>query len=159
METTIYFIRHAESPFIFGAERERPLSEKGYKDSRKIAEKLKEVYFIQFISSSYTRAIQTIEPLANQSEIIIYDELSEKRLIGPYKLEKAKIDEAINNSFIDINFKLDGGESTKDAQEKSIPIIKEILYNDTIQTVAIGTHCNILTAILNYFNSSIGFNF
>lgn len=118
-----------------------------------------DVHFDKLFSSSYTRAIQTIEPLANQSEIIIYDELSEKRLKGPYKLEKAKIDEAIKNSFIDINFKLDGGESTKDAQERSIPIIKEILYNDTLQTVVIGTHGNILTAILNYFNSSIGFNF
>lgn len=118
-----------------------------------------DVHFDKLFSSSYTRAIQTIEPLANQSEIIIYDELSEKRLKGPYKLEKAKIDEAIKNSFIDINFMLDGGESTKDAQERSIPIIKEILYNDALQTVAIGTHGNILTAILNYFNSSIGFNF
>lgn len=157
--TTIFFIRHAESPFIFGAERERSLSEKGYKDSIKVAARLAEVHFDKLFSSSYTRAIQTIEPLANQSEIIIYDELSEKRLKGPYKLEKAKIDEAIKNSFIDINFKLDGGESTKDAQERSIPIIKEILYNDALQTVAIGTHGNILTAILNYFDSSIGFNF
>lgn len=43
--TTIYFIRHAESPFIFGAERERPLSEKGYKDSIEVAAKLTEVHF------------------------------------------------------------------------------------------------------------------
>ncbi|WP_414049588.1 histidine phosphatase family protein [Macrococcus animalis] len=158
-KTTIYFIRHAESPFIFGAERERPLSDKGFDDSRKVAETLANIQFDQFFSSSYTRAIQTLEPLANHSEIIIYDELREKRLKGPYKLEKAEIDEAIKQSFIDIDFNLYGGESTIDAQKRSIPIIIEILNNDSLHIVAIGTHGNILTAILNYFDSSIGFDF
>lgn len=158
-KTTIYFIRHAESPFIFGAERERPLSNKGFDDSRKIADKLANIQFDQFISSSYTRAIQTLEPLVNQSEIIIYDELREKTLKGPYKLEKNIIEEAIKQSFLDVHYKLEGGESTREAQERSIPIIKEILKNDSLHSIAIGTHGNILTSILNYFDHSIGFNF
>ncbi|WP_414052604.1 histidine phosphatase family protein [Macrococcus animalis] len=157
--TTIYFIRHAESPFIFGAERERPLSDKGFDDSRKVADKLANIQFDQFISSSYTRAIQTLEPLANQSEIIIRDDLREKTLKGPYKLEKTKIDAAIKQSFLDIDYKLEGGEITREAQERSVPFIKESLNDNSLHTVAIGTHGNILTSILKYFDQSIGFDF
>lgn len=35
MKTTIYMVRHAESPFVFGEEKTRGLSEKGLTDSRK----------------------------------------------------------------------------------------------------------------------------
>lgn len=56
-KTTIYFIRHAESPFIFGKERERPLSEKGQNDSIKVANILSDVAFYHYISSSYIRTV------------------------------------------------------------------------------------------------------
>lgn len=158
-KTTIYFIRHAESPFIFGEERERPLSEKGHNDSIKVANILSDVTFDQYISSSYIRAVQTLEPLAKDKEIITYENLREKTLKGPYKLDKEKIEDTIKNSFIDLDFKLDGGESTRQAQQRAVPIIKEMLNNPDIKIVAVGTHGNILTSILNYFDSTVGFDF
>ena len=36
-DTTVYMVRHAESPFVFGEERIRPLSEKGLADAEAIA--------------------------------------------------------------------------------------------------------------------------
>lgn len=38
METTLFMIRHAESPFKFGQERTRALSTQGETDANKITE-------------------------------------------------------------------------------------------------------------------------
>lgn len=40
-----------------------------------------------------------------------------------------------------------------------MPIIKEMLNNPDIKVVVVGTHGNILTTILNYFDSTVGFDF
>ncbi|MCO0817481.1 histidine phosphatase family protein [Lactococcus lactis] len=159
MTTTIYFIRHADSPFIFGEERSRPLSLEGNRASINVAKKLDDVKFDQYISSSYKRAIQTIEPLANNKTILLFDELREKRLKGNYKLDKQIIENTIRESFSDKSLKLEGGESTKEVQDRALPIIMSILKDKSLKTVAIGTHGNILTCILNYFDDAIGFEF
>ncbi|MBP1994143.1 helix-turn-helix domain-containing protein [Paenibacillus eucommiae] len=46
---TIYMVRHAESPFVFGQERARGLSAKGLLDARRVAERanLSTEWFIQ----------------------------------------------------------------------------------------------------------------
>ena len=38
MNTTIYMIRHAKSPFIFGQERMREISQQGIIDAKKVTE-------------------------------------------------------------------------------------------------------------------------
>lgn len=38
MKTTMYMVSHAESPFVFGQEKVRGLSEKGVADSSNIRE-------------------------------------------------------------------------------------------------------------------------
>ncbi|RXK17474.1 histidine phosphatase family protein [Macrococcus sp. DPC7161] len=159
MITNIYFIRHAESPFIFGKEKERPLSEKGFKDAKTIADKLSHIHFDQFISSSYNRAIQTVEPLANGAPIKLYKELREKTLKGAYKSSEEEIENAIEMSLEDHEFKLEGGETTKEVLERSIPVIESILQDETLKTVAIGTHGNIMTIIMNYYRPEIGYEF
>lgn len=159
MKTYVYFVRHAESNFVFGKERERPITEKGIIDSQKISEKLRNIKFDHYISSSYKRAIQTIEPLAKNSDIELFEELREKSLKGEFKLDKSSIEDAIKKSFIDIDFKLEGGESTRDVQNRAIPIIERAIDDKRIKNIAVGTHGNILTSILNYYNQSIGYDF
>lgn len=159
MKTYVYFIRHAESNFVFGKERERPITEKGIIDSKKLLEKLSNIKFDHVISSPYKRAIQTIEPLAKNSEIELFEGLREKSLKGEFKLDKSSIEYAIKKSFIDIDFKLEGGETTSDVQNRAIPIIERALDDKRIKNIAVGTHGNILTSILNYYNQSFGYDF
>ncbi|WP_232510210.1 hypothetical protein [Paenibacillus crassostreae] len=40
MKTNIYMVRHAESPFEFGQERTRGLSEEGWIEAKRVAEML-----------------------------------------------------------------------------------------------------------------------
>jgi 2,3-bisphosphoglycerate-dependent phosphoglycerate mutase len=80
MKTYLYFIRHASSPFSLENERTRVLSEQGKTDAERIVEILKNEG-IDFIgSSSYTRAIDTVKPLAKHPnmEITYLEELIER---------------------------------------------------------------------------------
>lgn len=155
----LYFIRHAHSPFIFGKERSRPLSEEGIEQSKIVKSNLDNIEFDLFLSSPYRRAIQTLEPLVDKTEIVIMEDLKEKRMKGDYKLSKMELNNSIRKSFIEKDFKLNGGESTQEVWDRSIPIINNLLNNDNYKNVAIGTHGNIMTCILNYFDSNIDFEF
>lgn len=44
-------------------------------------------------------------------------------------------------------------------QNRSLPIIKSILNNYEGKTIIIGTHGNVMTIIMNYFNSEYGYDF
>ncbi|WP_258235034.1 histidine phosphatase family protein [Paenibacillus agaridevorans] len=66
METIIYFVRHAESPYIAGMERSRGLSENGILHAIEVKNILINQDIDYIISSPYERAIQTVQPLATE---------------------------------------------------------------------------------------------
>jgi 2,3-bisphosphoglycerate-dependent phosphoglycerate mutase len=69
MTTSIYFVRHAVSPFRIGQDRIRPLSAEGLQASRKVAELLAHEGIQAVISSPYTRAVETVSLLAEQVKL------------------------------------------------------------------------------------------
>ncbi|WP_078393998.1 histidine phosphatase family protein [Shouchella patagoniensis] len=75
MQTILYFIRHADSDFVFGMERERTLSIQGKRDANHLVTLLEKRKRNHFISSPYVRAVQTINPLAikTNSTITTYE--------------------------------------------------------------------------------------
>jgi 2,3-bisphosphoglycerate-dependent phosphoglycerate mutase len=115
MATYIYFVRHAVSPFVFGNERARGLSEEGQQKALKAAEILIPENINIIASSTYTRAIETVKPLADQLNIPIleFEELKERPIKGlDYKLTEPELLAGIERSFEDIDYCLDGGETT-----------------------------------------------
>ncbi|MGL1893639.1 MAG: histidine phosphatase family protein [Spirochaetaceae bacterium] len=160
--THIYFIRHAESKFIFDKEKERGLTLDGIRKSDMLVEKLQHINFAAIISSSYKRAIETVHPLSIKLDLNIdtYDELIERGIKGSdIKVEWEEINNAIKKSFDDIDYCLEGGETTREAQSRAIPLLKNLLDQYKGKSIAIGTHGNILTIILKYFDDSYGYNF
>ncbi len=162
MLTSIYFVRHAVSPFSLDNERERDLSEQGRADARIVADILRHEPIDVIVSSAYRRAAATVEPLAAhlQKPIILYDELAE-RAIASLKITISEdvILEAIRRSFEDIDYCMAEGETTREAQRRSIPVIEELLTEHAGQGIVIGTHGNIMTIILNYYDNQIGNGF
>lgn len=154
-------IRHAESPFIIGQERTRTLSNQGEIDAKKVSAIMKEKEIDLVVSSPYIRAIQTIEGIVDSKniEVKVFEELRERQLKGAYKLPEEEIQQAIKKSFEDIDFKLSGGESVRDVQNRAIPIINDLLNNYETKTIIIGTHGNVMTIIMNYFNKEYGYDF
>jgi len=161
MKTTLFMIRHAQSPFIFGQERTRKLSEQGELDANKITEQLKLEKVDVIVSSPYTRAIQTIEGIANehQMEITVFEGLKERPIKGAYKLPAEEIEQAIKKSYEDKDYCLPGGETTRQAQERAIPVIKQLLTDYEGKSIVVGTHGNIMTIMMNYFDEQYGYDF
>lgn len=160
--TNIYFIRHAESEFIHDRELERGITKDGLIKSKQIAKQLDNISFSAIFSSTYRRAIETVKPLANRNALNIetFDELIERSIVGlDYHMEWSEVEKAIEISFMDIDYCLKGGETTRAAQYRSIPIVKKILKKYKGKSIAIGTHGNIMTIILKYFDNSFGYEF
>lgn len=156
MKTFIYFVRHAESPYIEGMERTRGLSDKGKLDTLKINEILKDEEIDLFISSPYERAIQTIKGAAGTNEIILFEELRE-RDIG--QIKDMNFMEAKLKVYKDINFSFSNGESTIYAQRRAVKVIENILNENMGKKIVIGTHGDIMTLIMNYFDNRYDFEF
>ncbi|WP_342488239.1 phosphoglycerate mutase family protein [Cytobacillus sp. FSL W7-1323] len=106
MVTTIYMVRHAESPFIFGEEKTRGLSPRGREAAIKVTEILKDKKIDRVISSPYTRAIETVREVAEnrQLQIKTYENLRERPIKGlDYHAEEKELLSAIEQSFKDEN--------------------------------------------------------
>jgi len=162
MNTVIYMVRHAESPFEFGQERTRGLSVEGVEAAKRVAEVLGDVDIHFMASSSYTRAVQTIQHLAEHKSMTIveYEELAERAIKGlDYKASWEDLYEAIGRSFVDKDFALEGGETTRCAEQRAIPIIERILEEHRGENIVIGTHGNIMAIIMNHYDNNYGFDF
>lgn len=164
MKTYIYFVRHGIAPFSLEHERAggTSLSEQGKIDAKRVAELLRGEDIDVIVSSSYFRAIETVSPLAEllKKEIIPYVELIERPIASlNYPVSEEELFFGIEKSLIDIDFSMPEGETTRQAQGRSIPIIMKLLSDYKGKKIAIGTHGNIMTIILNFFDSNYGFEF
>jgi 2,3-bisphosphoglycerate-dependent phosphoglycerate mutase len=162
METRIFMVRHADSPFVFGQERSRGLSEQGNVDALKVADLL-DLFDIDYVcSSNYARAVQTVQYIASRKNlhIIEFEELRERPIKGlGFRAPWEELLIAIEKSFIDLDFALEGGESIREAQSRAIPKIEKLLFEHNGKNVVIGTHGNIMTIIMNYFDKNYGYDF
>ncbi|WJH36633.1 histidine phosphatase family protein [Paenibacillus sp. CC-CFT747] len=162
MKTILYFVRHADSPYVPGKEHTRGLSAAGAAASRQIAERLKDLPVDGVVSSSYVRAVQTVQPLAESRGLPIreYEGLRE-RLIGGEESEAPweEIRNAIERSFTDHDYALEGGETTKEARLRALPILEELLEEYEGRAVAIGTHGNIMTILMNHYEPRCDYAF
>lgn len=162
LDTVIYMVRHAKSPYKLGEERVRGLSEEGETDAKRVTELLSDKEISVIASSPYLRAIQTIEGLATQKglPIIEFEELKERPIMSlEYKLTESEVQDAIEQSFHDKEYCLKEGETTNQAQERAIPVIIQLLNDYKGKKIVIGIHGNIMTIIMNYFDEQYGFEF
>lgn len=162
MDTTIYMVRHAESPYAHGQERTRGLSEEGLAAAVRVADYFDSIDIQYMVSSCYTRAVQTIQYIADRKSLSIeqYEELNERPIKDlDRKVSWDTLLEAIRESFVDKDYALEGGESTRAAQRRAIPVMETLLEQYEGQNVIVGTHGNIMTIIMNYYDESYGFDF
>lgn len=158
MNTIVYMVRHAESPYDEGTERTRGLTTKGKSDVEKVTEILKEEGIDIIISSPYNREILSVEGLAQNLglDIETFEDLRERHFAGEIIENLMSV---IREKFYDFDYALPGGESNSDCQNRSISVIKNILKEHSGKKIAIGTHGLVMTLMINYFDSSYGLDF
>ena len=149
---TIYLIRHCEAE---GQEPNAKLTSNGLTQAIKLADLLEKQKIEYIITSTYSRALESIKPLAdrldipiNQDERLIERVLSEKNLPNWQEL--------LENTFIDLEISYEGGESSKQATERGIAALKECVVRSE-NTIAVVTHGNLLILLLKYFYPYFGF--
>ncbi|SDW14547.1 histidine phosphatase family protein [Paenibacillus sp. CF384] len=162
MRTYIYMVRHAESPRTDPNERTRGLTDKGWIDSRKITEMLKDEGIDTFISSPYRRAILTIEEAAAcyDKEIIIVEDLREMAFPqDDGSLTEKDLYSFISNMFQDPDLSLPGGESCRACTDRSVGELTGIMERHKGQKVVIGTHGMVMTLMMRYFDRKYDYQF
>jgi 2,3-bisphosphoglycerate-dependent phosphoglycerate mutase len=162
MKTTIYMVRHAESPYDEGTERTRGLTPKGKIDAEAITKILKDEEIDVLISSPYARAVLTLEGLAKELEqgIEIVEDLRERHFSGeddPIPTEKFMSE--MKRMFDDFDYAYPGGESNRACQQRSVAVLNNILEENKGKKIAIGTHGNVMTLMMNHFNVTYGLDF
>lgn len=158
--TTIYFVRHAQ-PVAYTYDDSalqsiymRPLTEQGHEDSLAAAEFMRDVHVDKFISSTMTRAIQTIEPMARQRGMEI---LTDARLRERCGASGGAGTAAHIRRWSDFKWHEENGESILSTQRRNIEALKDILEVFDGQTLVIGTHGTAFSTIVNHYDKSWGY--
>lgn len=162
MSTTIYMVRHAESPYTEEDERYRGLTPQGKEAAGAVTDILLQHNIEAVVSSPYARAVQTVEGLAERLglEIELEEDLRERLLAGVYyPVEDKDFMPAIERLFREPGFAMPGGESNEGSQQRSIAALQQVMKRHKGKNIAVGTHGNIMTLMLNYFDDSYGLEF
>ncbi|MFC5649746.1 histidine phosphatase family protein [Paenibacillus solisilvae] len=162
MTTQLFMIRHAESLYVSGAERTRGLTEQGQEAVRQVTAIMNEIRVDVVVSSPFGRAIMTVQGIADERglEILTFEGLRERLITSPeQEVPNEERLAAIKRSFSDPDFAYPGGETTRQAAERAMPVIKDLLEQYRGQTIVMGTHGNMLTIILNQYDKAYDFTF
>lgn len=148
MEKTLYLVRHCKAA---GQAPEAPLTPEGREQAKSLAGFFKEREVSGLISSPFVRAVQSIEPLANElnMSVEIEDRLAERVLSTedlPDWLER------LEESFRDLDLKLSGGESGNEAMERGAAVLESAPH-----TSVLVTHGNMMGLLLKQIDIDFGF--
>ncbi|MDM5236608.1 MULTISPECIES: histidine phosphatase family protein [Bacillus cereus group] len=151
----IIVIRHCSAT---GQERDAELTVTGKNQANILATFLLEnhLQIDHIISSPFVRAIDSIRPYALQTKLSIQeDERLAERVLSDAPMDDWM--QKLESTFTNIDIAFSGGESTKQAMDRAISLIQDILKLEHDTTLLI-THGNLLTLILKHFDSTIGFS-
>ena len=153
----IFLIRHAHSDY--SPDEMRPLSASGFAAAERVADALAGRGVTRIVSSPYTRARQTVAPLASRLglEVECEPDLRERRLTdGPLA---GDFHEYLAATWRDFNLAYPGGESSREAQIRVSRAIARIAASNLDRHVAIASHGNALALFLHTLDPAVDFDF
>lgn len=148
MEKTLYLVRHCKAA---GQSPDAPLTKEGKEQAQALVGFFSGREIQHIISSPFVRAVQSVEPLAAYLEmpVEIDDRLAERVLSTqdlPDWLER------LEESFGNLDLKLAGGESGKEAMERG----SAVLETAPDQCILV-THGNMMGLLLKQIDIEFGF--
>jgi len=162
MSLTLFVIRHAAtnwSKLGFLSETDLELNEKGEKQAKELAIKLKNHKIDKIFSSPMKRALSTAREIAKnkEMEVLIENDLKEVNfgVFEGLSLEEARekysdlFEKRSNDKW---NFTIPNGESYKSAYERITKFIKKIKKEFDNKSVVLVTHATLINLLLVYFS-------
>ena len=151
--TRVYFVRHAQSDYRVGTDRDRPLTAEGLEDRRVVLAFLLDKEIGAFYCSPYRRSMDTIAEAARYyGQDIHADERLRERESAP----GGNCRELFRRRWADFDWHEPGGETLRSVQRRNIAALTDILTADRDKNAVIGTHGTALSTMLNYFDSGFG---
>lgn len=150
---TIHLVRHC---LATGQEPEAPLSTKGSAQAASLAYVFDGLPVDVIITSPYTRAIQSAEPLATRRQISLQvDERLRERMLGCTGTLHWR--EALKATFDDIDLVFPHGESSRQAVERACCVLSDAADHG-LQNIVVMTHGNLMALLLKSFDASLEFD-
>lgn len=149
----VYIVRHCEPEWQSSDAR---LTEQGLKQALDLSGFFSKIKVDRIISSTYERAIQSIQPLAKQrNSAIEIDEKLTERVLSTKDISNWK--DKLRSTFENGGLKFEGGESSQEAKGRIVDVVENV-FNDISEDTIIDSHGNLISILLNNFNKSFGFD-
>ncbi|MCM3236105.1 phosphoglycerate mutase family protein [Heyndrickxia oleronia] len=152
MSKIIYLVRHCQAE---GQKFDADLTPKGIEQSLLLSEFFVNKNIDMIISSPYKRAIKSATPFAQtiSKEIFKDDRLSERVLSSK---DHSNWYEMLEDSFTELDLCYPGGESSKQAMNRGITVIEDVLTCSSNHIMLV-THGNLMALMIKHFQPSFGF--
>ncbi|PCF43039.1 histidine phosphatase family protein [Staphylococcus delphini] len=146
MVKTVYFVRHATRDHTVKSDT-APLSGKGRREAENLAKWFEGKRVDAIYASPYARTLETVVPLARATNIHIQvvDGLRE-RVIGEW------VDDFYTyaaEQWKNFDYRLPGGESLKQVQQRIVPSFEDILSHEKGETIVISGHGTSLAGLFH----------
>ncbi|WP_188207245.1 histidine phosphatase family protein [Alkalibacillus aidingensis] len=152
MTKNIFIIRHCKAD---GQAPEAKLTTHGEKQAEELVDFFSDQPIDRIISSPYIRAIGSIKPLSNKLNLPInVDPRLAERVLSTSDLPNWM--EQLEATFDNIDLKLEGGESNREALTRGREVIHEILNGDDENTIIV-SHGGLISILLSHYMNGFGF--
>jgi 2,3-bisphosphoglycerate-dependent phosphoglycerate mutase len=148
----LFLVRHCQSS---GQAPDAPLTPLGHQQAEQLADVLQERGVARIVSSPYTRAVQTAQPLAQRLGLPLETDarLRERALttdwMDDYRAQ-------LRDAWADHDLALPGGESSRAATQRGMAALTDILTAGPRPTVVV-SHGNLLALLLHAFDGRPGY--
>ncbi|MBR6045381.1 MAG: histidine phosphatase family protein [Ruminococcus sp.] len=155
--TKLYFVRHCQPDTSSGYNPGFPLTEQGKRDALLVADILSDKDITAVYSSSYPRAVMTVEPFAQSKGLEIHKEFGlRERDGGRWQGSFDNYADYIAAQLADFECKVPEGESLYEVQSRCMEAVNRILALHEGESVAIGIHGMALSTVLRYYFPNFG---
>ncbi|MER2030678.1 MAG: histidine phosphatase family protein [Solibacillus sp.] len=149
----LYIIRHCEAD---GQAPNASLTLAGRETSRRLAKFLSDLNIELVISSPFTRAVHTIQSFVQHNNVPFkLDDRLKERVLSSEDIPDWY--EKLQQTYIEKDLNFTGGESSNEATKRINELVEE-LKQCNYKSVAIVTHGNIMSLLLNQSQPHFGFD-
>ena len=149
---TIVLVRHAAAT---GQDANAALTMEGQLQARMLADLLLQFQIQRVISSPFVRAIESVGPFCRRAGLRLEtDDRLVERVLSARNLPDWR--DHLRLSFDDLDYCLEGGESSRTAQARGTSVVREALA--TGARCVLVTHGNMLALILRSIDPTVGFD-
>jgi 2,3-bisphosphoglycerate-dependent phosphoglycerate mutase len=154
--TRLFLVRHAHADWE--PDEGRPLSRRGRRDAVRVAELLAPEDVAAIYSSPERRAMETVEPLADQLQLgpIPIHDLREREL----PVQRAgEFEAVVRASWLKPDVVVPGAEPLLAAQARGLDAVRSVLSRHSGRAVVVSTHGNLLALVVNALDPAYGYEF